>query len=163
MFLYKYLKNNEVIYIGKTKRDVNKRVCEHFIKKDLPDDADIFVYKCDTEAFMNVMEILLIDKYRPKYNKDCNPIGWEKANISFNEPEFIPLKEYNKQNVPVEYINNNGDIVAIMTDGSQRKPEYCQCEEGCIPQKTYSDEGDIYDICFLCGKLIKNTFKNINI
>lgn len=161
-FLYKYVKNREVIYIGKTSREINLRIKEHKNKKDLPCTAEIYVCKCPTEAFMNAMEVLLIDKYRPKYNKDCCPLGWEKADIPFDEPEFILLEKYNEQNIPVEYIRNiDNAIVAIMSDGTKRKPEYCQCENYSLPEKTYNGNGYIYDICILCGKLIKNSLKDV--
>lgn len=163
MFLYEYIKNNEVIYIGKTTRDINLRINEHKNKKDLPDDAEIYVYKCDSEAYMNVMEILLIDEYRPKYNKDCHPMGWEKANIYFKIPCFIPLQKYNEQNVPLEYKRNiKGSIMAIMSDGIERKPKYCCCDKS-IPEVIYNENGYIYEICHHCGKLIKGSFRDVDI
>lgn len=162
MFLYKYLKNGEVIYVGKTKRDINIRIREHYNTKDLPTDAEIYVCKCDTEAYINVMEVLLIDKYRPIFNIDCNSLSSERANIPFEEPEFITLEEYNELNVPIEYKRDLfGKIKAVMTDGSERKPEYCQCLEGAIPEKIYNENGYIYSICFMCQKLIRNSFRDI--
>lgn len=163
MYLYKYVKNNEVIYIGKTRRDINKRIKEHFQKRDLPEDAEIYVYRCSGEAYMNVMEILLIDKYRPKYNKDCHPIGWEKADIQFKEPAFIKWEEYNKMNNVYNYgRNNRGNITAYMLDGTERRPEYCQCTHP-VPEKNINSEGYVYDICVFCNKLIKGTFTDLNL
>ena len=66
-FIYKYVKNNNIIYIGKTKRPLNERISEH--KADLPLECDIYYFECSSEADMNIMELFLIDKYRPFITK----------------------------------------------------------------------------------------------
>lgn len=160
-YLYKYVLNNEIIYIGKTKRDLNLRINEHKTKKDLPDNCDIYYYECANEAEMNVKEILLINAYHPKYNKDCKTEEFFDNFISFNEPFWLPYKYYSTG----EFLRYEKDpktfkTVAVFRKGkkeTKRKPSYCECDMD-MPVKEYHDNCSFYR-CSFCGSVIKNSFE----
>lgn len=65
-YLYKYVQNGEIVYIGKTDNLIS-RINQH--KLDLPVDCDIYVGMCPNTISQYAFEALLIDHYRPKYNK----------------------------------------------------------------------------------------------
>ena len=64
--IYSLLKDNEIVYIGRS-RNVYQRVLEHIVegKKDF-DKA--FAAGRGGEIYMDIMEVLLIAELHPKYN-----------------------------------------------------------------------------------------------
>lgn len=73
-FVYKYVCDGEVIYVGKTD-DIHRRVLEHasgqgLEEKFLPylDCCDIYFHECANEVEMSALERLLINQYKPKLN-----------------------------------------------------------------------------------------------
>lgn len=76
MFVY-YFKNyyNEIIYVGKTK-DIKKRMRQHFTDGHLPIECyqnvkQIFYAKTGFSQYdTEIIETLLIDKYKPIYNTE---------------------------------------------------------------------------------------------
>lgn len=70
-FIYRYLICDEVIYIGKTKRDLKKRIDEHKLeKKFMPylSNTKIEYYETATEVEMDIHEKYWINMYMPKLN-----------------------------------------------------------------------------------------------
>lgn len=161
-FIYKYVKDGQIIYLGKTKRPLNQRINEHKHKKDLPDGCDIYYFECVSESDMNIAELFLIDKYKPIYNKDCNNAE-AQTTYSFVEPVWKPITNYY---APVlvfkEYRKTPKGLRAIyinMRTGNERmkKVHYCECDVDfpeIIKCEKYS-----YTICTACGHIVRNTFK----
>ena len=157
-YIYKYVLNDEIIYIGKTKRNLNLRINEHTHKKDLPTGCEIYYFECVNESAMNIMELMLIAKYHPKYNKDCNvEDGYVPEKL--REPGWISYKKYfvpafktfsyDSKGLWAEYIINGRTI--------KKKPEYCDCDVN-QPFTEYFKNYDI-DRCAYCGRVIRNSFK----
>lgn len=72
-FLYKFnAKDNLVIYIGRTK-NLKQRIYSHINKGHLPkecyDSIESIEYVQLSAIDVDLLELFLIDKYRPKYNK----------------------------------------------------------------------------------------------
>lgn len=84
-----------LVYIGRTKQPLNRRLHNHFFKTpmvrslNLHQVSRIEFASFKTEADMNCMEIILINRYKPALNKD------DKANdeltIEFPECDFLPF------------------------------------------------------------------------
>jgi predicted GIY-YIG superfamily endonuclease len=73
-FVYKYICDGEVIYVGKTD-DIHRRVLEHasgqgIEEKFLPylDKSDIYFHECANEVELSALERLLINQHKPKLN-----------------------------------------------------------------------------------------------
>lgn len=73
-YVYKFVdKNNQVVYVGKTKR-LAARMIQHFrtdghLSDDCYDDvASVFYCQLNTKIEMDIYELYYIDKYRPNYN-----------------------------------------------------------------------------------------------
>ncbi len=73
-YVYKYVNNNTIIYIGKTD-DIARRVAEHasgqgLEEKFLPylEESDIYFHECGNEIEMSALERLLINQFKPKLN-----------------------------------------------------------------------------------------------
>lgn len=161
-FIYKYVKEGKVIYLGKTKRPLNERINEH--KKDLPEDCDIYYFECSSEADMNISELFLIDKYKPECNKDCNDANASTSFI-FNEPEWKPISNYyaplllfkGYKKTPkgmraIFYNNRTGKEI-------EKKIDYCTCDVD-FPEIINLDTYQ-YTICTECGHIVRNSFKGL--
>ena len=73
-FVYKYVCDGEVIYIGKTD-DIHRRIVEHASGQGLEEKfvpylgrSDIYFHECSNEVEMSALERLLINQYKPKLN-----------------------------------------------------------------------------------------------
>ena len=73
-FVYKYVYNNKIIYIGLTD-DMKRRVYEHasgvgIESKFLPylDNVEIYYHQCGNETEMRALESLLINHFKPVLN-----------------------------------------------------------------------------------------------
>lgn len=73
-FVYKYVCEGDVIYVGKTD-DIHRRVVEHssgqgIEEKFLPylDRSDIYFHECGNEVEMSALERLLINQHKPVLN-----------------------------------------------------------------------------------------------
>lgn len=91
--LYKIYYGDELVYIGRTKQDLQKRLRQHFFdgnamakKLDILQTTKIEYCLCETEADMNVLEVYLIAKYHPRINKDDKPK--DNLTIYLEEPRF---------------------------------------------------------------------------
>lgn len=68
--IYKYVKNGEVVYVGKSDNNVPGRVRGHSKEEKFRPfiDSSIFVAQCKNPAHMNILEKLLINYYKPILN-----------------------------------------------------------------------------------------------
>lgn len=101
-YVYKYVLNGEIIYIGKS--DAKKpfsRLRQHGISGDnipyeyhsLIKSADIFYCELPNAIMTDVVETELIRRYKPKLNRDSKATS-EWGGLAFVEPEWI---EYRKK------------------------------------------------------------------
>lgn len=158
-YLYKYVQNGTVVYIGKTKRDIAFRIREHKAKRDLPLNCDIFYAECMNEAEMNVKEVLLINKYKPCYNIDCNPTTDSECYIEFEEPSWRPFVMRSPK-IFLGYEMFNYKLMAVYeTNGkiTRKKPEYCTCDI----DMPFTEEHETYTVqkCSFCCNLIRNSYR----
>lgn len=93
--LYKIYYGDELVYIGRTKQDLQQRLRHHFFggnamtkKLDILQTTRIEYCLCKTEADMNLLEIYLICKYKPRINRDDKPK--DDLTIHLQEPNFYP-------------------------------------------------------------------------
>lgn len=97
-YIYKYVIDEDIIYIGLSERDLQYRLYEHSIEeKFLPyiPTAKIYYFTVKNKTEMKIMEKLLIDKYTPILNdKDKYD---ETINIEFTEPKWSIYKPRKKQ------------------------------------------------------------------
>lgn len=86
--------NDELVYIGRTKQSLNTRLHGHFFKAPMMRELDInqvsrIEYACfNTVADMYVMEVVLINRYKPRLNKDDK--APDQLTISFPDVPFFP-------------------------------------------------------------------------
>lgn len=99
--IYKYIKNGEVVYVGKSANDVPRRVRSHSKEEKFKPfiDSCIFVAECKNPAHMNILETLFINYYKPVLNV-ADKYG-DDLDIAIPEIEWIPYEEflvrYNKE------------------------------------------------------------------
>ena len=92
-FIYKYIENEEIVYIGQT-TDLIKRVQQHTKDKLKNFHGSIYYFKCENKTEMNSWEFFLIQKYHPKYNIVFND---SSKNIDCTEPEWYLYKTNNME------------------------------------------------------------------
>lgn len=92
--LYKIYYGEQLVYIGRTKQDLKDRLRLHFFGKPMVRKLDIFQTTkieyalFNTEADMYLMEIYLINLYKPMLNKDDK--AHDDLTIYIPEPKFYP-------------------------------------------------------------------------
>ena len=110
-YVYKYVLNGEILYIGKTDRkDVNLRLNQHGHSGDnIPEEgwseinaAKIYYTELANEVMSDVVESELIRRYRPKYNDKKTHTKWKGLN--FPEPIWIDPQLENSQKLHDEII-----------------------------------------------------------
>ena len=91
--LYKIYYGDELVYIGRTKQDLQCRLRNHFFGGnamtkhiDILQTTRIEYCLCQTEADLYLLEIYLICKYKPLINKDDKPS--DDLTIYIPEPQF---------------------------------------------------------------------------
>ena len=104
-FVYKYVSENKIIYVGKVDSDLKRRVEEHAKEtKFLPylENAEIYCMRLANSTETTFMELYLINKYKPVLNATAKYEGI--SNIHVQEPEWIPYNQYlrQKEDVPAE-------------------------------------------------------------
>lgn len=91
--IYKYVVDNEIIYIGKTDASFNSRIKCHAKEdkfKKFP-MAKIYYFLTGNSTETMLYEKLLINKYQPVLNVvDRHDISF---GIPFGEPEWMPYEE----------------------------------------------------------------------
>ena len=93
-FVYKYVADNKIVYIGKADHSLERRIAEHSREdrfKEYP-SAEIYCMPLQNPGETSCMEFLLINRYKPVLNtKDKYP---ESLSIDFTEPDWIPYSQY---------------------------------------------------------------------
>lgn len=90
-YIYKYIVNNEIVYIGQS-TNLKRRISEHKIDKLKNLKATIYYFECQNRTAMNSWEYNLINKYHPKYNSALKD---DNTNINIEEPKWLLYKEEN--------------------------------------------------------------------
>ena len=87
-YVYKYIYNDEIIYIGKNDTDLISRINQHKLETKFQPYllSDVYYIKLDNEYDTDIMETLLINKYKPLLNVAKK--NKYKLNIDFTEPEW---------------------------------------------------------------------------
>lgn len=114
-YVYKYVLNGEIIYIGKNDTDLHSRIKSHGRPGDnIPkqhwdeiNSAKIYYIELANSTMSDVVESELIRRYMPKYNK-AKKSDW--CGINFIEPEWK------------EYIPNQ----TIVYKNKKKSKNYCQ-------------------------------------
>lgn len=85
MYIYKFVNtNNEILYIGKSV-DVIRRIWSHNITKQLKDiEYTVCYIRIDNPIIISLLELYLINKYKPVYNKDSKYENYEYFNIDLD-------------------------------------------------------------------------------
>lgn len=87
-YIYKYVVDNKIIYIGKTKRRLCERIDEHareikFLK--YLSKAKIYWFACESQLEMDLVERILIVRYKPELNIIDN-MDIDLKSIQYQEP-----------------------------------------------------------------------------
>lgn len=96
-YIYKYIRNNEIIYIGKT-INLTRRHKEHLKEDKFKQSDELWYFTCKNKHLMDVYEIAFINKYHPILNIADN---YNNINFDVEEPEWI---KYNKN---INIVKNN--------------------------------------------------------
>ena len=96
-YIYKYVSNNIIQYIGKT-TDLDRRLSEHTKDKLAHFKGDIYYFECANTTAMNSWEYCLINKYHPKYNIASNDIN---ININIDEPKWTLYTRQIQPNIQI--------------------------------------------------------------
>lgn len=67
--IYILYENDKIVYIGKSSRNMLHRIRTHTIDKFFTKSV---MYEMNNEADMNILELYLIGKHKPIYNKHSN-------------------------------------------------------------------------------------------
>ena len=102
-YVYKYVLNNEIIYIGKSDSDLPSRISQHgrpgdnISRKGWSEinKASVFFIKLANAHMSDVVECELIRRYTPKYNIAGTRSWW--SGLPFAEPEWIPYENIEKK------------------------------------------------------------------
>lgn len=98
-YIYKYVCNDETIYIGKS-TDIVRRINEHARCKgadkkftSFVNKSRIYVHRCSTENEMNSLESIFIDLYKPI----LNDAGKSEIRSTITRDDFIVWAPYNER------------------------------------------------------------------
>ena len=94
-YVYKYVHNNEIIYIGKNDTDLETRINQHKLEEKFRPylKADIYYIELANAIMSDVVESELIRRYKPKLNV-AKMSDW--SGLEFTEPEwkkFMPISK----------------------------------------------------------------------
>ena len=98
-YVYKYVYNGEIIYIGINNTNLIDRLDQHGkcgdnIRKEAWDElnaSEIYYIKLLNQVMTDVVESELIRRYKPKYNIDKKNSDWN--GLPFVEPEWIKYEK----------------------------------------------------------------------
>ena len=127
--IYRYVYNNETIYVGKTKRNLKLRISEHSIEdKFLPylDECKIEFFDAGNRQSMDIYEKYLINEMSPI----LNVVDKENANFIFTLPymEWKPYEMYvyNKKSPDKQPFRTIGQEIKQKQANIQRSIRACQ-------------------------------------
>ena len=106
-YIYKYVENDEVVYIGQT-TELHTRIRTHTKDKLANFNGQIYYFSCPNKTAMDSWEYFLINKYHPKYNVALND---GNVSIHVDEPQWtlyemptIPVQaKQTKHQRPIEF------------------------------------------------------------
>lgn len=95
-YIYKYVFDNEIIYIGKTSGDLSKRLSDHGKLNDnieeqywdMINQSEIYFIELDSGIICDIAETLLINQYKPRCNKAKIIDNFDKYHIIFDEKQY---------------------------------------------------------------------------
>ena len=157
--IYKYVWNDEVIYVGKSNTDIEKRIqCHSREDKFQKYLANSDVYYCflPNEATTDIYELYYINKYRPVLNAtskyDDEPVGVTVADIEWSKytpSKYWCSKQKKKPSAVIQY--NNTKILWL-----QGMKTSCKSISESLSELKSVIDRSIDDICFFCNLLQKN-------
>jgi predicted GIY-YIG superfamily endonuclease len=100
-YIYKYVNNNVVEYIGQT-TDLERRIKQHQQDKLKNFHGQIYYFTCKNKTEMNGWEYFLINKYHPCYNVALKN---ENTIIKMEEPEWSLYMEITKPEAKSNIVN----------------------------------------------------------
>lgn len=113
--VYKYVWNDEVIYVGKSNTDIEKRIQCHSREDKFQkylDDADVYFCFLPNAATTDIYELYYINKYHPILNVtskyDCEPVGIDVADIEWSKyspTKYWCTKKKKKPSAVIQYHN----------------------------------------------------------
>lgn len=139
-YVYKYVLNGEIIYIGITKQALQLRINQHGRENDNIDQqywedinkADIYYLEFDSGLITDIVETCLINKYKPKCNKGKLVEDFSKYRIQYEEyleewkeyrinnivvykpPEFIQINKMKDEEIKTRYKKNILKIINLV-------------------------------------------------
>lgn len=157
--IYKYMWNDEVIYVGKSNTDIEKRIQCHSredkFQKYLA-DSDIYYCFLPNEATTDIYELYYINKYRPVLNVtskyDDEPVGITVANIEwckYTPSNYWCSKKKKKPSAVIQY--NNTKVLWL-----QGMKTSCKNISESFSELKSVINRSIEDVCFFCNLLLKN-------
>lgn len=93
-YIYKYVLNDEIIYIGKTK-NLDSRIYQHSMEEKFKPhlkESVIFYFECANSVEMDLIERALINQYKPELNVKDNKEGFS-ALLSIEELKWEKYEE----------------------------------------------------------------------
>ena len=166
-YVYKYVLDDEIVYIGKNDTDLHSRIYQHTLEDKFQPvkDAQIYYIELQNSVESRVMEELLINKYKPVLNIVSKQRG---LSISFEEP---PWREYAAPKKPKKKQKPKTGSVGIKTlwDSLPRnKQDFLKrcvsCER--ISFKTISElagiDNNLYDIKFFLQEIYDISVEKIS-
>ena len=148
-YVYKYVKNNEIVYVGKNDTDLHSRIYQHTLENKFKPflNCDIYYMELSNSTETRIMESLLINKYKPILNVsekreglsliDFKELEWKKyykpqkesiCNKEKTKPFKPNMKQYKKS---VELISIRDDIISFIDFliHMYRSQDYCVLKE----------------------------------
>lgn len=111
-YVYKYVQNNQIVYIGIT-NNLDRRFKEH-LKEDNLKNSKIFYFSCNSKAVAENYEFFLINKYHPVFNtakqqKDfiCDIIEPDWSLYSTELIKNIEIETNKEKNNIDQFVNEN--------------------------------------------------------
>ena len=132
-YVYKWVYNDNVIYVGQS-RDLKNRISkERRDKKFLSyTNANIFFVRCKNMAEMDILEKTLINKYQPQLNTTYKYPDTIDLPFNTSALEWIDLENYDEYN---EYLINSEDQVNKIKD-LKKKVESLEFENERLRKQT---------------------------
>jgi hypothetical protein len=108
--VYKYVYENEIIYIGKSDNSIIDRISAHTKEKKFApyiDKADIYYSPCINSAHTKVVETCLINKYKPILNTIDK--YEESFDVGFIEPSWYRISKSYSQSMNMNILLLKGE------------------------------------------------------
>ena len=149
-YIYKYIYQNQVVYVGKTKQ-LEERIKQHTQETAFFGIKEVYYFECDTKEAMDVNEAYWINFYKPQINSAmpslnsaykhliCKEPAWTKYNKSIVCP--TPLVYNFKQELEKEGITKGCLFAARPYAGKIQVSEY-----GGLQFILFDEFNRIYDI-----------------